>query len=109
MMIMAEEHDDGDRRPSFYTSTQMGGRRPPLRPESPLLSPLGPPTLAGTGNRPADKNQTQSPTMNNRTGTDSPTNSKSNAQEMNLRNSVGITRLARNRALKVRRVKSTES
>ena len=43
MMIEADEHTDQNRLPSFYTSTQMGGRLPPLRPSSPLLSPLGPP------------------------------------------------------------------
>ena len=39
MMIMADEHSDKEKLPSFYTSTQMGGL-PPTRPISPPLSPL---------------------------------------------------------------------
>ena len=43
MLIMADEHKEGEKLPSFYTSTQTGGRLPPIRPNSPPLSPLGVP------------------------------------------------------------------
>ena len=41
MLDMANELDGGFKLPSFYTSSQMGGKNPSRRPDSPALSPIG--------------------------------------------------------------------
>ena len=70
MMTQADESVDSLRLPSFYTSSQTGGRNPSRRPMTPPLSPLLPPTPEGVFAENEVCNNATMPVINNKVNTD---------------------------------------